>query len=73
MAVMSELFLPPFSEKSAPLTIADLAQIMRFHPRTISRLARTGQIPGAFQVAGKRGGWRFKRKTFLIWWENQGN
>jgi excisionase family DNA binding protein len=69
---MSELLFPPFSKNQGPLTIAEVAQIMRFHPRTISRLARTGQIPGAFQPAGKRGGWRFKRKEFGAWWEAQG-
>jgi excisionase family DNA binding protein len=72
MAVMTELLLPPFNKSSVPLTVADVAEIMRFHPRTVSRLARTGQIPGAFQVAGKRGGWRFKRKVFQTWWEQQG-
>jgi excisionase family DNA binding protein len=73
MAIMTELLFPPFSKKSAPLTVAEVATIMRFHERTVSRLARTGQIPGAFQVAGKRGGWRFKRKEFLEWWNKQGN
>jgi excisionase family DNA binding protein len=72
MAVMTELLFPPFSKKSAPLTVSEVATIMRFHERTVSRLARTGQLPGAFQVAGKRGGWRFKRKVFQAWWEQQG-
>jgi len=70
---MAELLFPPFSKKSEPLTVREVAKLTRFHPRTISRLARIGEIPGAFQVAGKRGRWRFKRKTFLEWWENQGN
>ncbi len=71
---MNELFFPPFNKASRPFTVSEIAEIMGYHPRTISRLARTGQLAGAgaFQIAGKRGGWRFKRKEFTAWWEVQG-
>jgi excisionase family DNA binding protein len=69
---MSELFFPPFNKSSRPFTVSELAEILRLHPRTVSKNARLGNIPGAFQIAGKRGAWRFKRKEFIVWWEAQG-
>jgi excisionase family DNA binding protein len=69
---MSELLFPPFNKSSQPLTVEEVAAIMRHHPRTVRRHARMGAIPGAFQVSGKGGGWRFKRKQFASWWEAQG-
>jgi excisionase family DNA binding protein len=70
---MNELFFPPFNKSSRLFTVNEVAEIMRCHPRTVCRWARTGQLAGAgaFQVAGKRGGWRFKRKEFIAWWEAQ--
>ena len=71
-ANMTELDFPPFSKKVTPLTVTQIAEITGFHPRTISRKARMGQIPGAFQIGGKGDGWRFKRKPFEDWWARQG-
>jgi len=64
--------LRPFSKSTAPFTVAEIAQITGFHPGTIRRKARMGQIPGALQIGGKRDGWRFKRKAFEEWWVKQG-
>jgi excisionase family DNA binding protein len=69
---MSELLLSPFSKKNTPLTTQEVAQITGYHPRTIMRKARMGQIPGAVQIGGKGEGWRFKRKEFEAWWQQQG-
>jgi excisionase family DNA binding protein len=68
-----ELLFPPFNKSSHPLTVEEVAAVIRQHPRTIRRLARMGTIPGAFQAAGKGGGWRFKRKEFELWWKAQGS
>ena len=68
---MSELLLSPF--KTGPLTVADVAAITGFHPATICRKARLKEIPGAYQVGGKFDHWRFKRKPFEVWWNQQGN
>jgi len=69
---MTELLFPPFNKSSQPLTVEEVAAIIRQHPRSVRRHARMGTIPGAFQVYGKGGGWRFKRKAFELWWKAQG-
>lgn len=72
MSESNELLFPLHTKSRTPFTVQEIAEITGFHPRTISRFARTRIIPGAYQTAGKRGGWRFKRDIFLAWWERQG-
>lgn len=69
---MSDLLLSPFNKSSQPLTVEEVASIIRKEPRTVRKYARIGIIPGAFQDVGKRGHWRFKRKAFEAWWQKQG-
>jgi hypothetical protein len=69
---MTDLLLSPFSKSQQPLTVEEVAAIIRKQPRTVRKYARIGIIPGAFQDIGKRGHWRFKRKVFQTWWEQHG-
>jgi excisionase family DNA binding protein len=64
-----ELLFPPFNKTSAPLTIEEVAAVLRKDQRTIRRYARMGVIPGARQDVGKGGRWRFNRKQFQLWLE----
>ena len=57
---MSELQawnLPPF------LTTEEGACYLRIHPRTLSRMARAGEIPG-LQIGRQ---WRFRRSDLDAW------
>ena len=72
-SVIPELMFPPFNRTNEPLTVSEVAAIIRKDPRTIRRYARQGIIPGARQDAGKGGGWRFKRKEFELWWSTEGS
>lgn len=69
---MSELLFAPFDRSNRPLTVSEVARILRYDPATVRRKARCGEIPGGFQIGG-RGGWRFKRKVFETWWNQLAN
>ena len=45
------------------LTPSEVAQILKLHPFTVTRLAREGKIP-AFKVGGV---WRMERLRFERW------
>lgn len=45
------------------LTPREIAGILRIHPFTVTRLARTGKLPG-FKVGGI---WRFRKDQFEEW------
>ncbi len=35
------------------LTLEELAALIRKHPETVRRLARMGQLPGAYKIGGR--------------------
>ena len=45
------------------LTPTEIAQMLRIHPFTVTRLAREGKLP-AFKVGGI---WRFRKDQFEKW------
>ena len=45
------------------LTPTEIAQMLRIHPFTVTRLAREGKLP-AFKVGGI---WRFRKDQFEEW------
>jgi excisionase family DNA binding protein len=52
------------SRKSAFLTVPEVAKLLRVAPMTVWRLARRGQIPGAFRVSHH---WRFRVEELERW------
>jgi hypothetical protein len=61
--------------RSAPLPdrmflkSGDLARFLELDPGTITRLARTGVLPGAINIAGH---WRFRRADIVQFLEEKG-
>jgi hypothetical protein len=51
----------------------EVSRLTGMSAKTIRKYAALGYIPGAFQPAGKRSGWRFKRKELETWWQSLGN
>lgn len=51
------------------LTSNEIAQILKLHPFTVTRLAREGKLPG-FKVGGS---WRFRKDQFERWIEQETN
>jgi excisionase family DNA binding protein len=51
------------------MKVSEVAALLRLPEETVSRLLRTGQLPGIF--AGRREGWRVKRSEVLNWTTNQ--
>lgn len=51
------------------LTPNEIAQILKLHPFTVTRLAREGKLP-AFKVGGV---WRFQKDQFEKWIASRGN
>ena len=41
------------TEAAPDLTIGDLAKLTGRHPETLRRLARFGELPGAYRVGGR--------------------
>jgi excisionase family DNA binding protein len=52
------------------LTVAEAAALVRLPERTISRMLKTGKLPGIF--AGTRNGWRIRRDDLMAWSTNMG-
>jgi excisionase family DNA binding protein len=52
------------SREGAVLTVSEVAELLRLAPITVSRMARKGEIPGAFRVARH---WRFSIKELERW------
>jgi excisionase family DNA binding protein len=50
-----------------PWTAEEAANFLRIHPRTITRMARAGQIPG-FRIGTH---WRFLRSDMDSWMRSQ--
>jgi len=48
----------PFPIGEALLTLAEVAEILRLHPRTVRQYVRRGELPG--RLIGGR--WRFRRQ-----------
>lgn len=71
MTEMPELLFPPFNKSSQPLTVEEVAGIIRKDPRTVRRYARMKIIPG-YQDIGKGGGWRFPRKEIEKYCKERG-
>ncbi len=47
-------------EMKADYTARELARLLHVHPRTVRRLARDGDLPGAYKVGRL---WRFRREA----------
>lgn len=47
-------------------TLADVARILRKSTDLVARWARSGELPGAYQVT-KRGRWSVRRHDFDAW------
>ena len=60
--------LVPLLDESKSISAAEVSRWTGIKLRTIQKYARLGVIPGAFQPAGRRSGWRFKRKPLEEWW-----
>jgi len=52
------------SRKGAFLTVPEVAKLLRIAPVTVWRMARKGEIPGAFRVSRR---WRFSIKELERW------
>lgn len=50
----------------ADMTLEEVGQILRKSYETVSRMARAGKIPGAYQLA-PRGRWAVRRRDFQQW------
>jgi Helix-turn-helix domain len=49
-----------------PMTSAEVARVFRVTPEEVSRWAKWGRIPGAFQTPGRGvrpGDWRYPRRS----------
>ena len=68
---MKETLIPLYEAQS--VNTAQVSRRTGFAVRTVQKYARLGIIPGAFQPAGKRSGWRFKIKPLEEWWAKQGD
>ena len=51
------------------LTPNEVAEVLKLHPFTVTRLAREGKLP-AFKVGGA---WRFRKDRFEQWVEERTN
>jgi excisionase family DNA binding protein len=49
---------PPSSDDARELTIAEVAERLRVHRKTVERYLKTGRLPGAYRLAGGAGPWR---------------
>ena len=54
---------PHESTRSTLMTIEEVSEYLRFHPSTVYRLVRRGQLPGV--KLGKQ--WRFDRHALEDW------
>ena len=50
----------------ADLTLDEVAQVLRKSYETVSRMARDGRLPGAYQLT-PRGRWAVRRRDFQQW------
>lgn len=64
--------LIPLLDESKSVSAVEVSKWTGLKLRTVQKYARLGIIPGAFQPAGKRSGWRFKRNVLEAWWQKQG-
>jgi len=59
---------PTPNEEPEFLTVAEAAALVRLPERTISRMLKTGKLPGIY--AGTRNGWRIRRDDLMAWSTN---
>ncbi len=57
------------AEQPEYLTVTEAAELLRLSEHAISRMLRSGQLPGIF--AGRREGWRIRRSDLATWTTNK--